>query len=183
MAIAQINEESKDKINNYLLFVNSTLMLGMPQKKVNTRKRAAGLQFDTKKISAPADPPAVRNDLRVTQWIELHIALTATARPIRYDELVGYLPNCVDAIRIQQVRLYGATGDGKVTYIEAVNGAQYSDYGTAGSRRPCVAVIPSLQTRMLWKMVLDETPWFSITGTGEAILQILVDTRTSAKFP
>jgi hypothetical protein len=144
---------------------------------VNTqalRQVMAFLRTNTKCVSGPADPPHVVQDVVVTKITESTFVVAGSSEPVPFliSNIATTIPGGAASFpyfRIQKVSIWGsnnnpagAAEDAQVIVTFPKNatfdnndGAQFSDYGTVGQKRPQLHISPSHGTRIEWHTTSD----------------------------
>lgn len=124
------------------------------------------LRMSTTRVGGPNDPPPVQKDVVVTKIVQIEtIPKDNASYDITYAIVAGAIPTCFDMLRIVKISVWAqASSMAKVSITVNGDGAQYSDYGTQGSRRPQIHLSPPFTIRQSWQQSSSTAVVASVTS-------------------
>jgi hypothetical protein len=108
----------------------------------------------TTRVNGPADPLAATRDIVVTKRVLFRLTLAAGTVDLTPARIAGHLPAIPAGLeyRIQKASFYAAAANDSFLSVDDLTSdlASFSDFGTQGSVRPQVHLVPALELRQTW---------------------------------
>jgi hypothetical protein len=145
----------------------------------------------TTRVNGPIDPIPTSTDVVVTKQYTYFgtfpeagsVGITSAAISAAFPRLTTS-GTPFDRYRLIKVSVFGATNDESIAIdmnqdqVSFGDNAFFIDYGTAGSRRPAIHISPAFSIRQSWNVSTNGIILFTISGTGEYVLQLTVEMRS-----
>lgn len=124
------------------------------------------LRMSTTRVGGPHDPPPVQKDVIVTKVVQIEsVPKDNSSFDITYASVASAIPTCFDMLRIVKISVWAqASPRAKVSITVNGDGAQYSDYGTQGSKRPQLHLSPPFTIRQSWQQSSSTVVVASVTA-------------------
>lgn len=135
------------------------------------------------RVNGRSDPPPVQRDVVVTKVVQIDATTSDSGYNLTYQNLSGAIPTCFDMVRVVKISVWGASDSEYVQITLQADGAQFSDYGTSGHKRPQVHVSPAFVARQTWNKASSTdviASFITLPANSRILLQITAEFRSTA---
>lgn len=141
--------------------------------------------MSSRQVRGPVDPVAINDTIKVRHRVQIPISASSSAVGVTEAIIASFIPGGPTAwphFRILHIDVWGpgdiTTGSSSLSPVafsmssaQRGDGATFTDWGTFGSQRANLHIVPNFDFRSDWKVSSATNVLFTLHSTGSSSLQ------------